>query len=137
MLEDDELNWKMSFDYLAETNAILLEVNGVLFQAMPFQLKANKEGPQNITKGTIMLDGDKVHEGFVQYTDDTFDEWHSELEYEPITDVSIEMFECTSSEVLNSVIDDIGRAVDEEQGLKSLSIEFFLDENELEEWPLG
>ena len=34
-------------------------------------------------------------------------------------------FESTSSEVLNSVFDDLGRSIDEEQGLKKLTIDHF------------
>ena len=64
-----------------------------------------------------MLNGQNVHSGWVQYTADTFDEMHSVIKYEPVTDIQIIDFESTSSEVLNSVIDELGRAVDEEQGL--------------------
>ena len=54
----------------------------------------------------------------MQYTADTFDEMHSVIKYEPVTDIEIKgKFRCTSSEVLNSVIDELGRAVDEEKGL--------------------
>ena len=54
----------------------------------------------------------------MQYTADTFDEMHSVIEYEPVTDIEIkDKFSSTSSEALNSVIDELGRAVDEEQGL--------------------
>jgi len=47
------------------------------------------------------------------------------------------MFACSSSEVLNSIFEDIGRAIDEVQGLKKLAIEMFMDQNTLEEWPLS
>ena len=68
--------------------------------------------------GAIMLNGEEVHSGFVQYTAATFDEMHSVIEYEPVTDIQIkEYFKTSSSEVLNSVIDELGRAVDEEKGL--------------------
>ena len=43
----------------------------------------------------------------------------------------------TSPEVLNTVVDVLGRAVDGERGLRSLTIEYFEDKNKLEEWPLG
>ena len=36
-------------------------------------------------------------------------------------------FTCTSSEVLNSVFDDLGRSIDEDQGLKKLTIEWLKD----------
>ena len=44
---------------------------------------------------------------------------------------------CSSPEVLNSVLDTLGRAVDEETGLQNLTIYDFLDHRKLEEWPLG
>ena len=64
-----------------------------------------------------MLNGQQVHSGFVQYTADIFNEMHSEIEHQPITDIEIKSFLSTSAEVLNSLIDELGRAVDEEQGL--------------------
>ena len=43
---------------------------------------------------------------------------HYVIEYEPVTDIEIkDIFFTTSSEVFNSLIDELGRAVDEEQGL--------------------
>ena len=47
------------------------------------------------------------------------------------------MFACSSTEVLNTLFEDIGRTVDEVQGLKKLAIEMFMDQNTLEEWPLS
>ena len=47
------------------------------------------------------------------------------------------MFACSSSEVLNTLFEDIGRTVDEVQGLKKLAIEMLMDQNTLEEWPLS
>ena len=85
---------------------------------MPLQTEVNKEGAQNIQGGVIQLNLQEVHSGWVQYTADTFEEMHSVIEYEPVTDIEIkDKFSSTSSEVHNSVIDELGRAVDEEQGL--------------------
>ena len=64
-----------------------------------------------------MLNGEEVHSGWVQYNAETFDVIHSAIEYEPVTDIEFKEFGTTSSEVLNAVIDELGRAVDEEQGL--------------------
>ena len=61
-----------------------------------------------------MLNGQEVHKGFVQYNANTFDEMHSLIEYEPVTDIQMLGFKTSSSEVLNSVIDELGHAVDEE-----------------------
>ena len=38
---------------------------------------------------------------------------------------------------MNSVFEDLGQTVSDEQGLKHLTIEYFEDQNELQEWPLG
>ena len=45
-------------------------------------------------------------------------------------------FACSSSEVLNSVINDISGTIDEEHGLK-ITIEYFGDQNGLEAWPIS
>ena len=101
-------------NYATLTDAFLLDINGISFPKMPLQTEVNPEGAQNIERGTIMLNGEEVLEGWVQYTADKFDEMHSVIEYEPVTDIEIKEFSSTSSEVLNSVVDELGRAVDEE-----------------------
>ena len=35
------------------------------------------------------------------------------------------------------MLEDLARCVDKEEGLKKLKINFFLDQNTLEEWPLS
>ena len=104
-------------NYAVLRDAFLLDVNGVSFSEMPLQTDVNIEGPQNIQAGAIMLNGQVVHSGYVQYTAETFEEMHSEIEYQPVTDIEMKSFSSTSAEVLNSLIDELGRAVDEEQGL--------------------
>ena len=101
-------------NYATLTDAFLLDINGISFPEMPLQTEVNPEGAQNIHSGVIMLNGKEVHDGYVQYTADTFDEMHSVIEYKPVTDIYISDFYSTSSEVLNSMIDELGRAVDEE-----------------------
>ena len=44
---------------------------------------------------------------------------------------------CSSSAVVNAVFEDLGQTVGYEQGLKHLTIEWFMDQNEVQEWPLG
>ena len=61
----------------------------------------------------------EVHSGWEQYTSETVGEWHFDIDLQPITDLDIGRdsdgwgFKCTSSEVLNSVFDYLGRAIDE------------------------
>lgn len=47
------------------------------------------------------------------------------------------MFKCSSSAVVNAVFEDLGQTVGFEQGLKHLTIEWLVDQNEVQEWPLG
>ena len=48
------------------------------------------------------------------------------------------MFTCSSSEVLNSLLDDLSRTIDPVNGLKKLTINGFEDEvNTLADWPLS
>ena len=56
-LQDGELNWKVILNYAALRDAFLLDVNGVSFSEMPLQTEVNKEGPQNIMRGKIILNG--------------------------------------------------------------------------------
>ena len=46
-------------------------------------------------------------------------------------------FRCTSADVFNSVFDELGRTIDAEKGLKSLTIGQIDDQNILQEWPLS
>ena len=80
---------------------------------MPLQTEVNKEDTQNIQGGVIQLNLQEVHSGWVKYTADTFDEMHSVIECEPVTDIEIKNFECTSTQVLNSVINDITRSIND------------------------
>ena len=74
--------------------------------------------------------------GLTEYSADTILDWVSEQE-EPTEDIHIDGFNCSSSEIVNSVFEDLGQTVSDEQGLKHLTIELFYDKNELQEWPLG
>ena len=110
---------------------------------MPSQSEINHNGPQNICSGSIKLNEVEVHSGWARFTADTVGQWHSEIDYQSITDIHIGVSDpfglfCTSSDVLNSVFYDLGRIIDEMPGLKSLTIEMILDDqNKLEEWSLG
>jgi len=53
--------------------------------------------------------------------------WLTEHDLQSITDAFLYNLDCSSSNVVNSVFDDIGRNVDEVQGLKKLRIERFED----------
>ena len=53
-------------------------------------------------------------------------------------DENYNTFTCSSSEVLNSLLDDLSRTIDPVNGLKKLTIKGFFDEvNTLADWPLS
>ena len=115
-------------------DALLLTVNDIAFFSMPYQADIIPNGPQNIDQGWIELNGEKVNDGFIQYFD--FVDRVFDQNREPTTDIDIGDFKCSSSEVLNSMFDVLGRTIDTEQGLKKLMISHFYDQNVLQEWPL-
>jgi len=124
---DEELQWKISLDYDVQRNAFALSINDEPLLDMPYQAEVAPDGAQNIEKGMIVLNQVDLLEGFAQYTADTIDEWREDHNLQPTTDVLIGYLTCTSSEVLNSVFDDIGRTIDKEKGLKSFTIWKFKD----------
>ena len=83
---------------------------------MPYKGSVIPIGPQNIDRGEIKLNEDEVNKGFSQYVD-----FVNRVFYEtrqPTTDIYIgDNFCSSSSDVLNSVIDVLGRTIDAEQGL--------------------
>lgn len=61
-----------------------------------------------------MLNGVLVHKGVTKYTSNTVDEWVTENSLQPTTDIYLGFgFACTSLKVINSVIDELGRTIDE------------------------
>ena len=88
--------------------------------------------------GLIKLNDEQVHTGFGQYEPETFQNYVVSEGLQLTTDIYIgKNFECSSSEVVNSVFDDLGCTIDGVKGLQSLTIQFYWDENSLQEWPLG
>ena len=88
-LLDEDLNWKVSLNYDLIKKIFLLHVNGISFHDMPIQYEVSLQGPQNIEGGIIMLNEDKVHDGWAQYDANTVYEWWSEIDKEPIEDLYI------------------------------------------------
>ena len=88
-LQDDDLQWKIKLYYDVPSDKFLLTINDKPFHQMPTQSEVNPEGPQNILSGAIRLDDIVVHDGWVQFNDDTLGEWYSELDREPVIDIHI------------------------------------------------
>ena len=92
----------------------MLFINGQPFDGMPYLAELTFRSPQNIEKGTIKLNDKELHSGWTQYNADTIDDWKSKLD-EPTTDVFIGgSFSCTTTDVLNSVLNFIGLTIDGE-----------------------
>ena len=83
-----------------------------------------------------MIDEKQLHEGWAQWNRNTLLDWLKEFNNDPVTEISIVLFSCTSSDVANSVLDFLGGTIDPERGLRYLTIENYHDENKLEAWPL-
>ena len=138
VLQDDELGWQLAADYGVEDDKFILFVNGRAFLTLPYKASLDTTVPQSIESGKITLNGVQVHSGFKQYTEETFFEWLDEHDIESVTEAIIgSNFACSSSAALNSVFDDLGRYIIEEEGLKKLTFGGFADKNNLEEWPLS
>ena len=104
----------MLVSYDLPKNVFDLSINDLPFSGMPYQAQVILQGPQNITCGEIILNDVQVHEGWVQFSVDyTIDEWISEIDKEPITDIAIKRFECSSSEMVNSVFEGLATACKE------------------------
>ena len=83
-----------------------------------------------------MIDEKELHEGWAQWNRNTFLDWLNELNKEPVTEISIRDIECTSSDVVNSVLDFLGGTIDPERGLRYLTIDNYCTRRALEAWPL-
>ena len=132
----------MALSYYVPANKFALTVNDIPFHGMPFQAEVTPEGPQNIDGGLIKLNDEQVHTGFCQYEPETFQKYVVSEGLQLTKDIFIgrdeeDGFKCTSSEVVNSVFDDLGCTIDGVKGLQSLTIENYQDQNSLQEWPLG
>ena len=136
-MQADKLQWKLAVNYDVQKDKFFLFINGHAFLNLPFKATLAPPGPQNIEKGTVMLNGAEVHEGYAQYNEGTFYEWCNEHSIESVSQASFYELACSSSDTLNAVFEDIGRNIDEEEGLKQLKIWGFSDQNTLAEWPLS
>ena len=80
IVQDDDLKWKISLGYDVPADYFLLYINGKSFHQMPTQTELNPEGPQNIEHGAITLNDVVVVDGWTQYTTNSIEQWHREIE---------------------------------------------------------
>ena len=117
-LQDDELNWKLSLGYIVEGDKFLLFINDIPFLTLSFKAYVTSTGPINIEYGTIKLNGVKVHKGWAQFTPGTVKRWYQEAaDLESTTEIYLKKLRCSNSNMLNTLVDVLGRTVNTEQGL--------------------
>ena len=129
----DELPWKITLGHDAVTQQFTLGINGVPFYQLEFQQELERTGPENIEKGQIKINGvlitPRENFGFMMFDWETLPSLLKEhqLNKQQINHVFIGgMFRCSSTEVVNSIFDQIGQFVDnDDQGLASLEIKSY------------
>ena len=115
-----------------------LAINCVPFGFLQYQVTIRPSGPQNLLNdSTIYLNDIRIHKGFRHWNETSFDEIKKGYDTGPTTGFKLDWFKTSSSEVLNQVIDDIGRSLEQHEGLKRLEISNFCDYNSLQMWPLS
>ena len=131
----EELPWKLTLGHDAVTKQFTLAINGVPFFQLEFQQELEPTGPQNIEEGEIKINGVLINPenyGFKMFGEsDSLGLMLKEhqLDKQQINHVYIGgTFRCSSTEVVNSVFDQIGQCVDnDDQGLASLEIDNYRD----------
>ena len=97
IMQDDELQWKLSLSYTVEEDKFLLFINDIPFLALPFKADITSAGPMNIENGIIKLNDVKVHEGWAQWTPDTNELWYREAaDLQPTTEIYLEDLACST-----------------------------------------
>lgn len=86
--------------------------------SLPFKADVKSAGPMNIEYGSIKLNGVVVHEGWAQWTPETSKFWYQDAaDLQPTTDLCLAALSCSSSNMLNTLVDVLGRTINIEQGL--------------------
>lgn len=127
----------MALHYVVDGNKFILFINDKPFLSMPFKANAESAEPMNIEKGEIKLNDVPVHEGWCMWTEDTSGEWYSMSgDLQPTTEIYLKEIKCSSNNMVSTLIDVLGRTINEEQGLRKLTINRWFDQNNLQDWPL-
>ena len=114
-LQDDELNWKLSLSYVVEGDKFLLFINDIPFLALPFKADVTSAGPMNIEGGIIKLNDAHVHRGWAQFTPGTVTRWYQDAnDLQPTTKIHLDSLRCSTSNMLNTLVDVLGRTVNTE-----------------------
>ena len=112
------MKWKLSLSYAVQEDKFLLFINDIPFLALPFKADVTSAEPMNIEQGTIKLNDVQVHEGWAQWTPDTSKLWYEDTaDMKPTTEIYLEDLECSSSNMLNTLVDVLGRTINTDLGL--------------------
>ena len=130
-LQGNETALKLSLYFDEQSKDFVLFINDLAFFLLPYQAEAVPQGPQNILGGQIYLNGKKVHDGWAQYYSGFVEDMCVENKISSITQVEFEYIECSSAQVINSLLDDIGCNIEQEQGIKTLVLSFGFYENNI------
>ena len=132
------MNWKLSLDYVDEGAKFVLSINGVLFLMLPFKDQVSSLVSMNISNGIIKLNDEevmKVEHGkdICQWTPDLVEAWYDKTAAykQHTTEIELIGLGCSSSNMVNTLIDMLGRTINTKHGLKKLRIENFADKNSL------
>ena len=111
-----DVPYKVSVGYDKGENVHSCEINGKPFIEYPYQADIVPEGPQNINEGSIAINGVQIHNGKLwPYQETSFKEMTEKSEIKSATrTASLKDFSSSSTEVINSVIDQIFRSINDD-----------------------
>ena len=145
-LMSEDPPWKLKVLYEPRFSRFSLSINDMPFSELPYQANLMPYGPQNIDKGSIWINGTMLNDpskncGFTPYSETMVAKLCEEMGVPfGATTKQVKLdegFKCSSSEVINGLLDDLCKSIDEEQGLVSFELEKFYEKNLLECWVLN
>ena len=123
IFQDNVLSWKLSLHYSVAEDKFHLFINDKPFLSLPFKADVSGSEPMNIENGEIKLNDIQVHKGWCMWTEDTIKGWYKDAaDLQPTTEIYLRSLRCSSTNMVNTLIDVLGRTINEEQGLKKLII---------------
>ena len=66
-LQGNNTSWKLSLGFDQHQKVFVLSINDKPFLMLPYQAEAIPPGPQNILSGTILFNGEEVHDSWAKY----------------------------------------------------------------------
>ena len=102
---------------------------------LPFKADVSSLVPMHISMGTIKLNDTEVikvelNKNIYQWTPDMIQLWYEKAaKRQPIEEIELTALMCSSSNMLNTLIDVLGRTINTKSGLKKFKIGGFRDGN--------